>query len=336
MSSFHTSYSFWFFKQQVHRGYNNASSSGGQTDGQIFWAGLKPFHCDFWSGFTIIYGENYAFLSLFTKALLTDGQMDQWMDGQMDTPSCRDARMHLKTTYVKPYASVIILVTWLCLHEKAITIWALEIIQRDIYHHHHQSTTEMPNEACASEKSIKVLYFWSWVNPLVIMELKFHLMAQPVGLFVLILSLVWTDGIKLQYPNCWCHWQCHLEALVPLLSVFICVHNFILGRWRKDLWCTLRVIHFMVLSSTISTSTATTIMIPTTTKIVAFGRPPCMMPNAQDCFWTFHFLFIVDMMMHPTASNSLTPPSVRRIKILKVIEDGSGMLELLGELEQFF
>ena len=45
-------------------------------DEQMFWAGLKHFHCDFCSGFTIVNGEKYAFLSLFTKALQTDGRTD--------------------------------------------------------------------------------------------------------------------------------------------------------------------------------------------------------------------------------------------------------------------
>ena len=61
------------------------------TDEQIFWAGLKNFHSDFLSDFTIIYGENYAFLSLFTKALRTDGPTDgptdQPTDGQTDRPT---------------------------------------------------------------------------------------------------------------------------------------------------------------------------------------------------------------------------------------------------------
>ena len=51
------------------------------------WAGLKHFYSHFRSGFTIIYGENYAFLTLFTKALRTDGATDGWTD----TPSYRDA-----------------------------------------------------------------------------------------------------------------------------------------------------------------------------------------------------------------------------------------------------
>ena len=46
------------------------------TDGQICWAGLKHIYSHFRSGFTIIYGENYAFLSLFTKALPTDRRTD--------------------------------------------------------------------------------------------------------------------------------------------------------------------------------------------------------------------------------------------------------------------
>ena len=50
------------------------------TDEQIFWAGLKHFLCDFRSGFTIVYGEKYAFLSLFTKALRANG----WTNGRTD------------------------------------------------------------------------------------------------------------------------------------------------------------------------------------------------------------------------------------------------------------
>ena len=61
-------------------------------DEQISWAGLKHFHCEFLSGFTTIYGENYAFLSLFTKALPTDGRTD--------TASYKDARTHLKTRQI--------------------------------------------------------------------------------------------------------------------------------------------------------------------------------------------------------------------------------------------
>ena len=45
-------------------------------------AGLKHFYSHFRSGFTIIYGENYAFLSLLTKALRTDGPTDGPTDGQ--------------------------------------------------------------------------------------------------------------------------------------------------------------------------------------------------------------------------------------------------------------
>ena len=51
----------------------------------------------------MIYGEKYSLLSLFTKALPTDGRMDGRMDGQMDqwmdTASYRDARMHLKRLF---------------------------------------------------------------------------------------------------------------------------------------------------------------------------------------------------------------------------------------------
>ena len=60
---------------------------------QIFWAGLKYFHCDFWSGFTIVYGEKYAFLSLLQ---IRYRRMDQRMDRWMDTASYRDAATHLK------------------------------------------------------------------------------------------------------------------------------------------------------------------------------------------------------------------------------------------------
>ena len=58
------------------------------------WAGLKHFYSHFRSGFTIIYGEKYAFLSLFTKTLRTDKPTD-W---RTDTASYRDARTHLKIT----------------------------------------------------------------------------------------------------------------------------------------------------------------------------------------------------------------------------------------------
>ena len=54
------------------------------TDEQIFWAGLKHFYSHVRSGFTIIYDENYAFFSVFTKALPTDGRTDGWMDGWTD------------------------------------------------------------------------------------------------------------------------------------------------------------------------------------------------------------------------------------------------------------
>ena len=60
---------------------------------QIFWAGLKHFLCDFRSGFTIVYGEKYAFLSLFTKVSWTNGRTN----GRTDTASCRDVRTHLKS-----------------------------------------------------------------------------------------------------------------------------------------------------------------------------------------------------------------------------------------------
>ena len=53
--------------EQVPHGYNDASTSGGRTDGRT---DLLTF------GFTMIYGENYAFLPLFTKALPTDGRTD--------------------------------------------------------------------------------------------------------------------------------------------------------------------------------------------------------------------------------------------------------------------
>ena len=58
------------------------------TDEQIFWAGLKHFLCDVLSGFTIVHGEKYVFLSLFTKALQTDQRTneptDQRTNGPMD------------------------------------------------------------------------------------------------------------------------------------------------------------------------------------------------------------------------------------------------------------
>ena len=62
----------------------------------IFWAGLKHFYWDFWSGFTMIYGEKYSFLSLFTKALRTNGRTNR----PTDTTSYRDARTHLKTLII--------------------------------------------------------------------------------------------------------------------------------------------------------------------------------------------------------------------------------------------
>ena len=52
------------------------------TNERIIWAGLKHFYRDFWSGFTIIYGKNYAFFSLFTKALPTYERPDGFMDGR--------------------------------------------------------------------------------------------------------------------------------------------------------------------------------------------------------------------------------------------------------------
>ena len=64
------------------------------TDEHIFWAGLKHFHWDFWSGFTVVFCEKYAFLSLSTKRLRTNGPTDQWTD----TASYRNARTHLKMT----------------------------------------------------------------------------------------------------------------------------------------------------------------------------------------------------------------------------------------------
>ena len=55
-------------------------------------AGLKRFYFYFRSGLTVIYGENYAFLSLFTKSI-TDGRMDQLTsDGPKETlQRCEDA-----------------------------------------------------------------------------------------------------------------------------------------------------------------------------------------------------------------------------------------------------
>ena len=68
-------------KKTSTRGYNDASSSVFSNFFSNFsnfsnWAGLKYFYSHFRSGFTIIYGENYAFLSLLTKALPTDGRTD--------------------------------------------------------------------------------------------------------------------------------------------------------------------------------------------------------------------------------------------------------------------
>ena len=62
------------------------------------WAGLKHFYSHFRSGFTIIYGEKYAFLSLFTKASRTDQRTDGRTDQRTDTASYTDARTHLKMT----------------------------------------------------------------------------------------------------------------------------------------------------------------------------------------------------------------------------------------------
>ena len=51
----------------------------------------------------MIYGEKYSFLSLFTKALPTDGPTDRRTDGptdgRTDIPSYRDAWTHLKTDH---------------------------------------------------------------------------------------------------------------------------------------------------------------------------------------------------------------------------------------------
>jgi len=48
----------------------------------IFWAGLKYFHCDFWSGFTMIYGEKYSFLPFLVRAWPTHGRTDQRTNGR--------------------------------------------------------------------------------------------------------------------------------------------------------------------------------------------------------------------------------------------------------------
>ena len=75
------------------RGHNDASSSVFSNFSNFsnfffellcIWAGLKHFYSHFRSGFTIIYGENYAFLSLFTKALWTDQRTNGWTDGPTD------------------------------------------------------------------------------------------------------------------------------------------------------------------------------------------------------------------------------------------------------------
>ena len=49
----------------------------------IFWAGLKHIHCDFGSGFTMIYGEKYSFFVTFYKSI-TDGPTDRPTDGPTD------------------------------------------------------------------------------------------------------------------------------------------------------------------------------------------------------------------------------------------------------------
>ena len=52
------------------------------TDEQIFWAVLKHFNCDFWSGFTMIYGERWV--NQLTKYLriheysLSGGTLTLW------------------------------------------------------------------------------------------------------------------------------------------------------------------------------------------------------------------------------------------------------------------
>ena len=104
------------FKKQVPRRYNDASSS--VFSNWYFRTGIfelvfsnwyfllgrfKHFYWDFWSGFTMIYGEKYSFLSLFTKALRTNRRTDQPTDGRTnrrtDRASFRDARTHLKSVY---------------------------------------------------------------------------------------------------------------------------------------------------------------------------------------------------------------------------------------------
>ena len=83
-------------KRTSTRGYNDASSSVFSNfffklfelfelfELLCIWAGLKHFYSHFRSGFTIIYGENYSFLLLFTKALQTDGRNDRPIDEQRD------------------------------------------------------------------------------------------------------------------------------------------------------------------------------------------------------------------------------------------------------------
>ena len=63
---------------------------------QIFWACLKHFYCDFLSGFTIIYDKDYVFLSLFTKALRTNGWTDQWTDGPTDQRTDGRTQPHIE------------------------------------------------------------------------------------------------------------------------------------------------------------------------------------------------------------------------------------------------
>ena len=62
----------------------------------IFRAGLKHFHSDFRGGFTMIYGEKYLFLSLFTKALRTNGWTDGPTDGRTDGPTDRRTQPHIE------------------------------------------------------------------------------------------------------------------------------------------------------------------------------------------------------------------------------------------------
>lgn len=59
----------------------------------IFWVRFKTLLSWLWSGFTVIYGKNYAFCHFLQKRYQwTNG----WTDRQTDTATYWDARPHLK------------------------------------------------------------------------------------------------------------------------------------------------------------------------------------------------------------------------------------------------